>query len=122
MAHHDKPDIFNADQGSHFTGSAFAGVLVGNAIAIGIDGKAAWRDNVLVERLWRSVRCEVVYRRARDRHAARSAATSTSTIAAAHVRASTARHTIELTSPRGPSAWQPDPGGRTAGDNFSRSP
>ena len=56
MAHHDKPDIFNTDQGSQFTGVAFTGVLADNGIAIGMDGKGAWRDNVFVERLWRSVK------------------------------------------------------------------
>ena len=49
MAHHGKPDIFNTDQGSQFTGSAFTGVLADNGIAISMDGKGAWRDNVFVE-------------------------------------------------------------------------
>jgi len=66
LARHGKPDIFNTDQGSQFTGAAFTGVLAGNAIAISMDGKAAWRDNVFVERLWRSVKYEEVYLRAYD--------------------------------------------------------
>ena len=64
MAHHGKPEIFNTDQGSQFTGSAFTGVLANNGIAISMDGKGAWRDNVFVERLWRSVKYEEVYLRA----------------------------------------------------------
>ena len=63
MARHGKPDIFNTDQGSQFTGSAFTGVLADNGIAISMDGKGAWRDNVFVERLWRSVKYEEVYLR-----------------------------------------------------------
>ena len=66
MAHHGKPEIFNTDQGSQFTGSAFTGVLANNGIAISMDGKGAWRDNVFVERLWRSVKYEEVYLRAYD--------------------------------------------------------
>ena len=58
------PDIFNTDQGSQFTGAAFTGVLADNGIAISMDGKGAWRDNVFVERLWRSVKYEEVYLRA----------------------------------------------------------
>jgi putative transposase len=66
LAHHDKPDIFNTDQGSQFTGVAFIGVLADNGITISMDGKGAWRDNVFVERLWRSVKYEEVYLRAYD--------------------------------------------------------
>ena len=66
LAHHGKPDIFNTDQGSQFTGSAFIGVLANNGIAISMDGKGAWRDNVFVERLWRSIKYEEVYLRAYD--------------------------------------------------------
>jgi putative transposase len=66
LARHGKPDIFNTDQGSQFTGSAFTGVLANKGIAISMDGKGAWRDNVFVERLWRSVKYEEVYLRAYD--------------------------------------------------------
>ena len=52
--------------GSQFTGTAFTGVLSSNGITISMDGKAAWRDNVFVERLWRSVKYEEVYLRAYD--------------------------------------------------------
>src|SRR5438874_326612 len=66
LARHGTPDIFNTDQGSQFTGSAFTGVLANNGITISMDGKGAWRDNVFVERLWRSVKYEEVYLRAYD--------------------------------------------------------
>jgi len=66
LARHGRPEIFNADQGSQFTGGAFTGVLTRNGIAISMDGKGAWRDNVFVERLWRSVKYEEVYLRAYD--------------------------------------------------------
>jgi putative transposase len=66
LAKHGKPEIFKTDQGSQFTSAAFAGVLLDNAIAISMDGKGAWRDNVFVERLWRSVKYEEVYLRAYD--------------------------------------------------------
>jgi putative transposase len=46
-----KPDIFNSDQGSQFTSGEFTGVLLREEIAISMDGKGAWRDNVFVERL-----------------------------------------------------------------------
>ena len=66
LALHGKPDIFNTDQGSQFTGAAVTGGLTDNGIAISMDGKGAWRDNVFVERLWRSVKYEEVYLRAYD--------------------------------------------------------
>ena len=66
LARHGKPEIFNTDQGSQFTGAAFTGVLIESGIAISMDGKGAWRDNVFVERLWRSVKYEEVYLRAYD--------------------------------------------------------
>ena len=64
LARHGKPEILNTDQGSQFTGAAFTGVLIKNEIAVSMDGKGAWRDNVFVERLWRSVKYEEVYLRA----------------------------------------------------------
>jgi len=66
LARHGRPEIFNTDQGSQFTSAAFTGVLLDNAIAISMDGKGAWRDNVFVERLWRSVKYEEVYLKAYD--------------------------------------------------------
>jgi putative transposase len=56
----------NVDQGSQFTGTIFTSALANNSIAISMDGKGAWRDNVFVERLWRSVKYEEVYLRAYD--------------------------------------------------------
>jgi putative transposase len=64
LARHGKPDIFNTDQGSQFTGAAFTGALSDKGITISMDGKGAWRDNVFVERLWRSIKYEEVYLRA----------------------------------------------------------
>ena len=61
-----RPEIFNTDQGSQFTSAAFAGLLSENAIRISMDGRGSWRDNVFVERLWRSVKYEEVYLRAYD--------------------------------------------------------
>ena len=66
LARHGKPEIFNTDQGSQFTSMAFTGLLQDNAIVLSMDGRGAWRDNVFVERLWRSVRYKEVYLRAYD--------------------------------------------------------
>ena len=66
LSRYARPEIFNTDQGSQFTSAVFTGVLLDNAIAISMDGKGAWRDNVFVERLWRSVKYEEVYLRAYD--------------------------------------------------------
>ena len=64
LARHGKPAIFNTDQGSQFTSMAFTGVLKAAGIAISMDGRGAWRDNVFVERLWRTIKYEEVYLRA----------------------------------------------------------
>ena len=61
LVRYGTPEVFNTDQGSQFTSVAFTGLLQANGIAISMDGKAAWRDNVFVERLWRSVKYEEVY-------------------------------------------------------------
>ena len=66
LARHGKPDIFNTDQGSQFTCAPFTGLLLDHKIAISMDGRGAWRDNVFVERVWRSVKYEEVYLRAYD--------------------------------------------------------
>ena len=66
LARYGRPEIFNTDQGSQFTSAAFTGLLLENAIAISMDGRGAWRDNVFVERLWRSVKYEEVYLHAYD--------------------------------------------------------
>lgn len=59
--HYGTPDIFNTDQGSQYTSEAFTNVLKNHGIDISMDGKGAWKDNVFVERLWRSVKYEEVY-------------------------------------------------------------
>jgi putative transposase len=64
LAKYGRPTIFNTDQGSQFTSAAFTGLLLENKIAISMDGRGAWRDNVFVERLWRSLKYEEVYLRA----------------------------------------------------------
>jgi putative transposase len=61
LARFDKPEIFNTDQGSQLTSTAFTAVLLREKIAISMDGKGAWRDNVFVERFWRSIKYEEVY-------------------------------------------------------------
>jgi putative transposase len=66
LAKYGKPEIFNTDQGSQFTSSEFTGLLKKHEIAISMDGKGAWRDNVFVERLWRSVKYEEIYLKAYD--------------------------------------------------------
>ena len=58
------PEIFNTDQGSQFTSEAFTGLLKDHGIQISMDGRGSWRDNVFIERLWRSVKYEEVYLRA----------------------------------------------------------
>ena len=59
-----KPEIFNTDQGSQFTSEAFTGLLKQRGIQISMDGKGSYRDNLFVERLWRSVKYEEVYLKA----------------------------------------------------------
>ena len=66
LARHGKPEIFNTDQGSQFTSHEFTSVLTNAGVSISMDGKGAWRDNVFVERLWRSVKYEEVYLKAYD--------------------------------------------------------
>ncbi len=66
LARHGKPDIFNTDQGSQFSSIDFTSVLTKAGVSISMDGKGAWRDNVFVERLWRTVKYEEVYLRAYD--------------------------------------------------------
>ncbi len=81
LAEHGRPEIFNTDQGRQFTSAfrhvrvprtkrrtsaAFTGLLLENKIAISMDDRGAWRDNVFVERLWRSVKYEEVYLHAYD--------------------------------------------------------
>ena len=66
MRRHGKPEIMNSDQGSQVTSIAFIKTLKDAEIQISMDGKGAWRDNVFVERLWRTIKYEEVYLRAYD--------------------------------------------------------
>ena len=66
LARYGAPEIFNTDQGSQFTSQAFTGLLKQYSIAISMDGKGCWRDNVFIERLWKSVKYEEVYLKAYD--------------------------------------------------------
>jgi len=59
-----KPDIFNTDQGSQFTGEAFTRLLKQHGVRISMDGKGSYNDNLFIERLWRSVKYEEVYLKA----------------------------------------------------------
>jgi putative transposase len=61
LSMNENPEIFNTDQGSQFTSEAFTGRLKQEGIAISMDGKGRWRDNVFVERVWRSIKYEEVY-------------------------------------------------------------
>ena len=61
LARHGKPEIFNTDQGSQFTSTAFTGALAKAGVAISMDGRGRWMDNVFIERLWRSLKYEDVY-------------------------------------------------------------
>ena len=78
LAKYGTPEIFNTDQGSQFTSEAFTQALSSRGIRISMDGKGAWRDNVFVERLWRSIKYEEVYLHAYD--------------SVSHARASLARY------------------------------
>jgi putative transposase len=60
------PDIVNTDQGSQFTAEEFTSIVLAQGCKLSMDGRGAWRDNVFVERLWRSVKYERVYLRAYD--------------------------------------------------------
>ena len=64
IVRYGSPEIMNTDQGSQFTSSEFITTLEANGIAISMDGKGCWRDNVFVERLWKSIKYEEVYLRA----------------------------------------------------------
>lgn len=61
LAKFGAPEIFNTDQGSQFTGEEWTGTLKNAGVAISMDGKGRWIDNVFIERLWRSVKYEEVY-------------------------------------------------------------
>ena len=59
-----RPDVFNTDQGTQFTGKAFTGLLEQHGVKISMDGKRSYRDNLFIERLWRTVKYEEVYLKA----------------------------------------------------------
>ena len=61
LARYGRPEIFNTDQGSQFTGAAFTSVLIDAGVRIAMDGRGRWMDNVFIERLWRSLKYEDVY-------------------------------------------------------------
>jgi putative transposase len=61
LARYCKPDIFNTDQGSQFTSLEFTQALKDAGVKISMDGKGRWMDNVMIERLWRSLKYECVY-------------------------------------------------------------
>jgi len=66
IARYGRAEIFNTDQGAQFTSAAFTGLLLHHGIRISMDGKGCWRDNIFVERLWRSLKYEEVYLHAYD--------------------------------------------------------
>ena len=61
IARYGRPEIMNTDQGSQFTSAAFTGLLLDHGIRISMDGRGCWRDNIFVERLWRSLKYEDIY-------------------------------------------------------------
>ena len=61
LSRNEKPEIFNTDQGSQSTSEAFTAKLKENGIGISMDSKGRWRDNVFVERIWKSIKYEEVY-------------------------------------------------------------
>jgi putative transposase len=64
LTRYGAPEIFNTDQGSQFGSAAFVQTLTARGIRLSMDGKGAWRDNVFVERLWRTIKYEEVYLKA----------------------------------------------------------
>jgi putative transposase len=66
FARYGAPEIVNTDQGSQFTAEEFTRVVLAKGCKLSMDGRGAWRDNVFVERLWRSVKYERIYLKAYD--------------------------------------------------------
>jgi putative transposase len=66
LARYGRPEIVNTDQGSQFTAEEFTDAVLGQGCQLSMDGRGAWRDNVFVERLWRSLKYERVYLKAYD--------------------------------------------------------
>ena len=117
LARHGKPEIFNTDQGSQFTGAAFTGVLLdnGDRHQHGRQGRLAGQRlrRAAVASRSNTRRCICEPTTASARPALRSAAIWTSTMAADRIRALTAPHPIKPTSTRCQSAWRPNPGRRS---------
>ena len=84
------PEIVNTDQGSQFTSTEFTNVVLPKGCRLSMDGRGAWRDNVFVERVWRSVKYERVYLKAYDSVSAARAVriTSVGITPIAHIPAS----------------------------------
>ena len=61
LRRYGRPEIFNTDQGSQFTSTAFTGLLKQKGIKISMDGRGRYKDNIFIERLWRSLKYEEVY-------------------------------------------------------------
>lgn len=66
LAQYGTPEVVNTDQGSQFTAEEFTRVVLAAGCKLSMNGRGAWRDNVFVERLWRSVKYERVYLKAYD--------------------------------------------------------
>ena len=66
LQRYGSPDIFNTDQGAQFTSDAFTGMLKKHGVAIRMDGKGRFLDNIFIDRIWRSVKYEEVYLHAYD--------------------------------------------------------
>ena len=66
FARYGAPEIVNTDQGSQFTAAEFTDAVLARGCKLSMDGRGAWRDNVFVERLWRSVKYERVYLKVYD--------------------------------------------------------
>ncbi len=66
FARHGRPEIFNTDQGSQFTSAAFTEALISHGVAVSMDGRGSWRDNIFIERFWRSIKYEEIYLHAYD--------------------------------------------------------
>jgi putative transposase len=64
LSRYGKPEIVNTDQGSQFTAQEFVDAVLESGAKLSMDGRGAWRDNVFVERVWRSVKYECVYLKA----------------------------------------------------------
>ncbi|KAB2891240.1 MAG: transposase family protein [Desulfobulbaceae bacterium] len=60
FTHHGRPEIINTDQGSQFTADEFVRTVKEQGCRLSLDGRGAWRDNIFVERLWKSVKYERV--------------------------------------------------------------